>query len=166
MGENSNKIESWYLRAGGAPAGSINANANGATTPVVYSLDPAQLGLSYVRVTRLLIHIEDVGTIGAEEYGARSTLTSGVRIQYTKDGTTYDLDGGEGVKSNADWSRCCYDMTNQSFGAGNNFVAVRWTFTKSTEPLLLRSGDTLDVTIQDDLTGLVRHSFFAQGVRP
>jgi len=167
MSENKAFIESWFLRLGGDPAASMNANVLGTTEdPVVFSLDPAQLGLSWVRITRMLVFIEDTGNFLAGTYGAESTLANGVRVQYTKNGTTYQLDGGEGITSNAAWARACYDSTPHNYGSGNNFLAVRWTHAKASEPILLRRGDTFDVSIRDDLRGLVSHEFFLQGVRP
>jgi hypothetical protein len=167
-GENR-EMESWFLRLADAPAGSINAAVDG-TTPKVFSLSPDQVGLSYLRISRMLVFIEfGVGSFTSSDYGDISTLANGVRVNYTKGGIVYNLDGTVGITSNAGWARCCYDQIDHSHGTGNQFIVARWTFTEAGDekkPIVLRGSDTIDVTIQDNLSTLVNHNFFVQGSRP
>jgi hypothetical protein len=116
----------------------------------------------------MLVYVEDAGAFAAEEYGAIPTLTNGVLVQkHDANGLVTDLTGGKPVKSNAQWSRTCYDMQEQSFGTGNNHIAVRWTFSKAGSPVVLdgTKGEFLRVLLNDDLSGLVEHNFFVQGLR-
>jgi hypothetical protein len=76
-----------------------------------------------------------------------------------------DLMDGSNVKSVVGWAEHCYDITEHSFGSGNNFVVVRWTFEHAGRPLILDSfnDEKLVVTINDDLSSLVHHEFQIQG---
>jgi len=141
-----------------------NANVDGSVTPAEFILKPSASGfLGDVLIARLIVLIEDNGNITANDYGAVPTLATGVRVQHRSDSDTIDLDGGLGVTSNADWARLCYDITEHSFGSGNNFVTARWTFSRSGRFLELENDEELVVTIGDDLTGLVSHYFMVQG---
>jgi hypothetical protein len=58
-------------------------------------------------------------------------------------------------------------MSEHTFGSGNNFAVVRWTFERAGQPLRLYgdNSDVLVMTVNDDLTGLVKHDFHIQGIQ-
>lgn len=142
------------------------ADVDGSVTPVPFFRGPTT---GYWKVARLIVVISDTGGLGAEEYGNISTLTNGVTVKIHQGGVTgpveLDLMDGDAVRSSVDWSRYCYDVTDHTFGSGDNFIAVRWTFNNTGGPLLLsaHSNDVLVATIQDNLVGLVKHTFMLQG---
>lgn len=150
-----------FLHLDGNPASTKNANVNGSTTPAVFQVQPNQLGHPFVVVERMLVTIED-GTIRADEYGGIDVISAGggIHTEYEKDGSVHDLDGGSIVQSNVGWAAHCYDVSEHTFGSGNSFVTVRWTFR---HPLVLRDADHLRVTISADLSSLAGHTFMAQG---
>jgi hypothetical protein len=87
----------------------------------------------------------------------------------TKGGTTTidDLTEGFPIKSNGDWAGLCYDADVKSWrtgGAGDEFLVVRYTFTRMGGPITLASDDQLAIDFSDDFTGLIKHTFMFQGV--
>jgi hypothetical protein len=118
-------------------------------------------------VQRLLVHIEDAGPFNADNYGGLAgALGTGHLIKIYRAGAAHtDLTDGVEIQANADWGKYCFDVTNQNFGAGNDFLQARWTFSKSGRPITLNgdNDDSLRVLLQDDFTGLVDHSFMVQG---
>ena len=145
-----------------------NANVNGVVTAVPHYAGPAD-GKIW-RLERMLVTIEDAGSLAAGTYGAISALANGCTLKVMRNSPTgtevLDLMDSAAATVNSDWGTFCYDIAFHTFGAGNNFLLSRWTFAKSGAPLFLNgaNSDTLVLLVQDDLTGLVGHKFFIQGV--
>lgn len=144
--------------------GSKNASGNYAT-PTKFSVQP---GASEVwRLERLIVHIGDTAGMQAQEYGnLGAALTNGIIVQTARDGVqTKDYTDGLPVKTNADWGRLCYDVELKTWGAGNEYLQVRWTFGKSGTPVRLvgSQNDSLDIVLEDNLSGLIDHNFMVQG---
>jgi hypothetical protein len=118
------------------------------------------------RVHRLMLQVEDVGTFDSAKYGNGITLANGISIA-THDSTSelIDLTDGLPIKTNADWGRICYDVSVLTFGQGNEHLIARWTFSKAGAPLRLDGdlGQYLGITLSDDFSGLVAHTFCLQG---
>lgn len=59
----------------------------------------------------------------------------------------------------------CYDVELKSWGAGNEVLLVRYTFLKSGQFVRLvgDNNERLEVVLNDNLTGLIDHSFLIQG---
>ena len=153
----------------GATTGHSNAVGN-------YSTATGTAGESFIlkppstaayRVERMLVHVQDTGAFAAEEYGnLGSALTNGVVVRVaTSTGTVKDLTGTIPIKSNAQWARHMYDVRVDTWSAGDEFLAARWSFWKSGYPLRLDGsrGEFLEVYLQDSCTGLVAHQFFIEG---
>ena len=149
-----------FLRLDALPEGTFNANVDGSSSPAVFQIQPDLMLLPYIVIKRLIIRIEASGTLRADRYGDIAVSSGGVHTEYRKEGVTYDLDGGDLVTSNAAWAGKCYDSNDHTYGSGSNFVSVRWTFT---HPIILRGEDYICAVISTDLTGLVSHTFMAQG---
>jgi len=155
-------MQSQALSTNGDGTGTVNANVDGGT-PVAFKLTcPA--GVHY-EVARLIVYIEDTGNLLAANYGALGVLTNGVLVE------VHDASGnptgqlGHTLKSNSHWAKVCHDSSAHDYGSGNNAVSVRWTFQAAGESINLMPSESLVVTIQDDLQGLVEHSFIAQFVQ-
>lgn len=157
-----------YLTDDGLVDGVSNANVNGVVTEVPFYAGPAN-GKVW-RIWRMLVTVEDNATFTAGTYGGVATLTNGCRLDVLAPGPTgaskLDLLDGNTISSLVDWATYCYDMTNHSFGSGNNFAVVRWTFANSGQPLKLigANGDKLVFVVDDDLSTLVGHRLFIQGI--
>lgn len=143
------------------------ANVNGLITPVPFYAGPTE---NMWAIARMLVIIEDNTGINAAEYGGISTLANGVTVKVHEGGVTgpvlHDLLDGDTITSNMSWAEHSYDATPATFGAGNNFFLIRWTFSRAGTPIILNSfrNEVLVVTINDDLTGLVKHQFAIQGI--
>jgi hypothetical protein len=77
------------------------------------------------------------------------------------------LTAGIPLKTTADISRHCYDVTHFNWGVGAESCGARWTFSKSGSPIILVGdlGDHLDVIAQDDFSGLDSHTFKFDGIK-
>jgi hypothetical protein len=114
----------------------------------------------------MITQIVDTGQPTSDEYGSLSELVNGLSVETAdSNGAIVVLSGQRTIKSNHDWAARCFDMTLTNFTSGNDFVEVRWTFAKSGVPLRLRgdNNERLRVVLNDTLTGLVHHTFLAQG---
>ncbi len=127
-------------------------------------------------IRRLLFHLEDgASQFNADQYGGLSALSTGTQIQVGQsDGTVLHYLTGEdgtgaaqstGVKTNMEFSALMHDVAVIPYGAGNDAIAGRWTFKKSGKDIRLDgdAGDEIQVVINDDLNGLVTHTFIIQG---
>ena len=121
-------------------------------------------GKCYV-LHRCIVQIRDTANPSADGYGNLAALTNGIEPSVTINGTKTDLSDGLTVKTNATWGRVCFDVKLDAFGSGNDFISVRWTFSKSGQPFILYGDDSdrFDMLLQDNLTGLVGHTFQVQG---
>lgn len=145
--------------------GSGTKNANQATATTFKLKPPAGLSME---VGRIIIQIRDSVAPNSDNYGNITALTNGIDVKITRNGSEIrDLTDGLPVKSNADWGRVCYDIRESIFNAGTAFVQARWTFKRfSDNGLVLNSStdDALEITCNDNLSGLTEHYFTAQGI--
>lgn len=133
-------------------------NVNGSVTPRVftYTAESDQL------LTSLLCLLKDEGSTAFGNFGTLAALTNGVLIQIVQSGVTKTLGT---AKDNAD---ICMIFPKNQFGNGavlsilsivspegfgdtNNCFVGSLNFSK---PITLLSGDSVTVTIQDNLTNV------------
>ena len=155
------------LDTNGDGTGTKNANGNYSGAADDFYIQPPA-GETYV-LYRMLVFIEDgTSAFSADNYGGTaSALTTGVKVLVTdsSDTTIVDLLDNVPVKSNAQWNALCYDAQFVSYGTGNKYLVVRWTFERSGVPIVLTDQQKLKVTVNDDLSGLDTHHFRVQGFR-
>lgn len=158
-----------YLTDDGLMADGTNENAaiDGSITPVQFFAGPLKDKWS---IHRMILIIEDNAVITADNYGGLAELTSGITVKVVEGNAVtgqviVDLLDGSPIKNHVGWAAHTFDMKDQTFGSGNNFVAVRWTFSHGGRPLVLDSfrNEKLVVTINDNLSTLVSHQFQIQG---
>jgi len=153
-----------YLDTNGDGTGTKDAIGNYSAAAADFFIAPPA-GQRYY-LARLLVVIED-GAAGFDtgDYGAiTSGLTNGIVAKWVRSGTTHDLTDGVPVKTNVGWAAQCYDVALQTFGAGNSFLTVRWTFERRGVGILLTNPeDKFVLTLNDDLSTLVQHRFQVQG---
>ena len=55
------------------------------------------------------------------------------------------------------------DISTLSFGSGDAYLAVRFTFSKLGRSLIITENDKFIIRLEDDFTGLTGHKFMMQG---
>lgn len=154
--KGNGEYKSAFLDTVGDGSGSINMNVNGSSTPVYFKVTAGVR--ETILVNRLLLHLGDAGVLDAGKYGNSIVLTNGIEVGVLRAGEVQlNLTKGHPIITNADWAAFCYDVNDLGFGLGDNFLAVRWTFTKDGEAIRLDEGDSFFIKISDDLTGLTAH---------
>lgn len=155
-----------YLDDVGDGSGIKQAIGDYSVTPKTFLLAPPPM--ETWEILRLMVFIRGPGPFRAEAYGpGNNPLPNGIRV-FRRSGVIDDLELTDDIEieSNAAWRRENFDTDPSSYGAGDDFVAGRWTFGKAGAPLILRGVrfDTLEVDLNDDFTHLVEHTFKAHGI--
>lgn len=116
-------------------------------------------------IFRLLVQIADTGPIDAGFYGNNIVLTNGIRLLLLDNTGTIITDYVDTMPiiTNANWARFAFDAKKTDFGAGQNYIDIRWTFQRGGRPLRLRN-QSLAVRLNDDFTSLTSHTFLMQGL--
>jgi hypothetical protein len=142
-----------FMDSVGDGTGTINMGVNGATTPVEFKCTvPSD---TIYLIERMIVVVQDVGGLDAGFYGNNITVANGVTLKIVRTDLSEEvLTYGRPVKTNSCWAAYCHDVHAIDFGLGDNLLSVRWTFSKDGAPLKLNAGDSLVMTINDDLTGL------------
>lgn len=162
-GNNNLDIISRQMDTNGDGSGTINANGNYAV-PTRFYIQPAAGRVIYV--ARIIVTIEDTSGFQAEEYGnLGAALTNGITLQRSINGVLDTNFTPVSVKTNAQWGSYCYDVDLKTWGTGNEFLLVRWTLERSGVGVVLDGNnlESLDIIVNDNLTGLITHHFVVQG---
>lgn len=154
-----------FLDDAGDGTGAMVANGDYSSAEEIFFIQPP--AATRFRIARLMVEIEDIGSVTGGKYGALSALTNGIQVRTQNDsGTLVDLTNSLPVKTNANWGRFSYDVFNTNFGGGaNDYVQARWSFIRFGQHIRLDgdANDRLEIVLNDDLSGLVSHTFMAQG---
>jgi len=132
---------------------------------VPFTIQPPVDEVWYVH--RLLVHYEDSGSMDTEKYGNGIVLTNGITIYANQSGRIVNLTNGHPILTNGEWAAHSYDTRLDKFGAGNEFISVRWSFFKTGTVIKLdgAQSDSLTVLLQDDFSGLEDQFFLFQGYK-
>ena len=157
-----------YLDTNGDGTGTKSAigdysDATGSGVEIFY-IQPA--AGQVFRLSRIIPFVEDAGSFDSSKYGNGITLANGLQIRIQNDsGTVLDLLDGLPITINTHWARLCYDMTISTFGAGNEYLHARWTFSKSGQFMRLDgdNNERLEIVFNDDFSDLVSHYFKVEG---
>lgn len=166
MGNFDRAVESEYfeqfLDDVGDGSGQTNMNQDHSVTPGIYFCKP-QAG-RVILIKRVLITVGDSGNFTASGYGAGATLSSGINFGLFRGGSLRTDLLPEPIISNFQWNQYCHDANPVTYGSGDNYLSVRWTFSRGKdEGMYLTTNDELRMIINDDLTGLTIHKVIAQG---
>lgn len=138
----------------------LNASSNEMAivgVPTVFTYTPS--GADFV-LHRFIIYLEDSINFSAALFGGISALSNGVLVE---------ANGSELVnwKSNIDIFETMYDTAGagEAFGKLRQIVSGRWSLFKALggKGLLIPNGQTVQVTIRDDLSALDTFRFRVQG---
>ena len=152
----------------------LSSNGDGTGTSDAigdYSATPLSLKISandgYAFIERMIVKIEDSGTLDSGKYGNGIDITNGIRV-YLKNRANQVMQEFTAfpIITFGDWQGHCHDLNHINFGSGNEIVSVRWTFSKSGQPIGINfeAGEYLEVYLNDNFTGLVHHRFTVQGM--
>ncbi len=124
-------------------------------------IKPNNNGILYVN--RLIVFIADSGSVDAGYYGNSITLSNGIEIKYEKqDGTLIkDITDGMPIKTNADYARYGFQVSDISFGSGLNYIHAVLTFEKNGTALAIGNDEQLAIYLNDDFRALRQHTFRA-----
>lgn len=130
--------------------------------PSVFQIGPVGQ-TAEVDITRLLGNMTNSAAMDDGTFGGLPVLTNGCVLRQN-DGEINNL---WNIKSNGDIALLCYD-TNYSQRAPGGEYGIRFRNTyagqaKHGVTIRLEAGDTLELLIQDDLTGLTDFQMMAQG---
>jgi len=162
---NLNKIFR-YLDTDGDGTGTKDSAVDHSSSQGKYFITP-QSETEILEIHRGIVHVADGSIFSAEKYGGIAALTNGIRIVIldADDDIICDLTDGLPIKSNGEWGRVCFDAVPSNYGQGDEYLNVRWTFSKSGSPITLAYGEKLAMLIDDDLSDLLSHTIQVQGQR-
>jgi hypothetical protein len=137
---------------------------NGAITTQIFQIGPVGAGTGIeVDVTRIMGYIQDGTAMDDALFGGIAALTYGIVLR--KNDT--DIQNIWNVKTNGDLGILAYDTSYTTKAPAGSFgFKFRNTFAgqdKHGVTVRLAPGDTLELLVQDDLTGLESFKMMAQG---
>lgn len=156
-----------HLDTNGDGTGTVDANGDYSSAATHFYIQPPKDRV--YTIARMMVEILDTNGFQAQEYGnLGSALTNGIQVCIIDDtGVVVDLTSrNDTVVTNAEWAMYCFDVKLNSWGAGDEQLAVRWTFDKAGSPLILegKNNERLAVILNDNFTGLIKHHFVIQGL--
>jgi hypothetical protein len=136
---------------------------DGSGTTQVFQIGPIGGVDIEVDITRLLGYIQDGTAMGDALFGGIAALTNGVVLRHNNT----VINNIWNVKSNGDLGLLCFDIAyTDKPPAGSFGFRFRNTYagqSKHGVTIRLAAGDTLEILIQDNLTGLESFIMMAQG---
>jgi len=139
-------------------------NVDGSGTTQIFQVGPVGAGTGVeIDITRIMGFIEDGTAMDDAKFGGITALTNGIvlRVNNTEISNVWN------VKSNGEIGLLCFDTEyTPKAPAGSYGFRFRNTYggqNKHGVTLRLEAGDTLELLIQDDLTGLSSFNMMAQG---
>lgn len=157
-------IDMVYPQGSTVIAADYNMNINGALIPQIFQIGPVGVGAGLdIDITRILVYIQDGSSMDDSLFGALPPLTKGIVLRKNNG----DMLNIWNVKSNGEFALLAYDAQYTSSAPAGSFgFRVRNTYAgqdKHGVTIRLAPGDTLELLIQDDLTGLEVFYMMAQG---
>ena len=146
----------------GDGSGNDNMAVDGSGTPVEFKIKPAAGQI--MMIARLIFYIESFGTMDTGAWGNGLTLVNGQISELEQDGIV--IPGMYPTFTHGDLAAQMHDVEHRAWGAGNEFITGRLTFTKSGAYVRL-VGDTNDELrwiIRDNLSvGVAKQMITCQG---
>lgn len=157
----------YFLDTVGDQSGTKNAVGNYAGAVQKFICKPIAGEIFFL--SRMMIHVEDVGSFDTGSYGNRVALTNGIDFSVwdKDDNVIFTFNNDLPIKQNVHWARFAYDTRVDTFGTGNSFLIARWSFFKSGQLIKIDGdkGEYIGASLNDDFTGLVSHYFNLQGFK-
>lgn len=134
------------------------------TTPIVLRCDvrPNEIITGHL----LIVHIQDSGTFDPAKYGVLAALTNGIHVGlYGVDGVEKLRLTQDPVKDHGDWTH--YGLSSEAAaGAGGVMFVVHIDLAGGlSDGVKMYPGESMQVHLSDNLTGLDDHHFILHGGR-
>lgn len=137
-------------------------NVDGSSVPAVFEWQPERPA----NIHRINMHIADAGMSSYDEFaGLGSPLTNGIKMQIVDETDVVLLDFFDGYTwaRNSDIFALAGMDSQPDTDAGTDSNPIRFTLSKSGEPVEFGLGIRLRYTIQDDLRNVDELTSFVQG---
>ena len=103
-------------------------------------------------------------------YGGVDELENGISVTVQKVGMTVDLTNGEPIIHTCCLCRLFHEVHYNLMGGwepgaplGKNWISATWKFERHGIALVLREGESIEIALSDDFTGLDAHRFMVYG---
>ena len=137
----------------------INMNVNGSVTPVIFNITPSGLTNVKLDITKIHFYISDGTAMTSELFGGLTALTRGVVVR--------SIDGVHkvhfNIKKNGEFGLHCDDVRYDDRASGSNIwsvSAIKRFAGQENQGVTIRlesmTDDTIQIIVQDDLTGLIQ----------
>ena len=142
-----------------------NMNVDGSATPQIFQIGGGNGGTGglTIDITRIMGYLQDATTMDDALFGGGNALTKGIVFRYNNT----ILNNFWNAKTNGELSLLSYDFSYTDKAPSGSYGArFRNTYAgtdKHGVVIRLKPGDTLELIIQDDLTGLEKFNMLAQG---
>lgn len=144
----------------------MTTTGHASTAPGVFFVTPSTANApSGVVLGRVNISIVD-GAMTPAKFAGLTALTNGLKVAVTTStgGVVFDFLDGQTIKANSDWPLLAGADAAMIFpAAGDDGLPIRWTIAKTGRPLLLKQGQQLRFTLQDNSSGITSWVAMAQG---
>lgn len=159
--ENYRIDDTRFLDENGDGSGNKNFKYDYANSLTKALIKPKTNGI--LHINRLVVFVADSGSVDAGMYGNNIILSNGIEIKHEKqDGTLIkDITDGMPIKTNADYAKFGFQVSDISFGSGLNYIHAVLTFNKNGTGITLQPDEQLAIYFHDSFTKLVNHTFRA-----
>jgi hypothetical protein len=138
----------------------INANGDYSGGEVIFTYQ--NTGNSIISIKKIIVFIYDNKDFPLDKYGKSSVLTNGI-FMYKMDinGNKIDyIDSRCPVKNNGDWGIYSDNVVDFSLkGVTSSCLEVGWGL----EHIRLVEGESINISLEDDFTGIDKHLFRIEG---
>lgn len=102
---------------------------------------------------RMIFYLQDSGSIDSGGYANGVALTNGLEVNIFDHSSNIVLDllDGETIRQNINWNQYAFDLRNDNFASGDESLTIRWTFSNSGLPLMLKENESFGITVRDNL---------------
>jgi len=161
-----------HLDTVGDGSGLKDAVGDYSTTPTTFRIENYNSDMFMVLRT-FDMYIQGAGDFLPGNYGGVPELTNGISISVNRDSMVVDLTNGQPIIHTCCLSRLFHEVQynlNSSWEPGDplieeNWISATWRFLRRHGTgVVLHTGDSFEVRVSDDLTGLTAHRFMVYGL--
>jgi len=151
-----------YLDTVGDGSGIKNANGDYSATPQTFKII-CPPGKGY-RLGTFLVHLQGNTSFPLNGYAnIPGGLINGWTMQLFTNGVVTQMLDGEPIKTNSSLERLSPAISRPAFSGAGDALAAPISIGQFELPLYIDPGDYLQITLNDDFTGLTSQHFIVQG---